>query len=80
MEVDRLGLQCGVQAMSVTYTTAHGNARSFNLLSKARDQTCILMDMSQVCNLLSHNGNSPEPTSDFKATLVKVKRKLVRGG
>ena len=30
-----------------------------NPLSKATDQTCILMDTSQVLNLLSHNGNSP---------------------
>ena len=34
--------------MSVTYTTAHGNARSLNILSEARDQTCILMDTSQI--------------------------------
>ena len=29
-----------------------------NPLSEARDQTCILMDISQVLNLLSHNGIS----------------------
>ena len=29
-----------------------------NPLSKARDQTCILMDTNWVLNLLSHNGNS----------------------
>ena len=29
-----------------------------NLLREARDRTCILMDTSQVHNLLSHNGNS----------------------
>ena len=29
-----------------------------NPLSKARHQTCILMDTSQIFNLLSHNGNS----------------------
>ena len=34
-----------------------GNARSFNLLSKAKDWTRIVMDTSQVPNLLSHNGN-----------------------
>jgi len=27
-----------------------------NPLSKVRDQTCILMDTSQVLNILSHNG------------------------
>ena len=30
----------------MTYTTAHGNTRSFNLLSGARDGTHILMDTS----------------------------------
>ena len=29
-----------------------------NPLGEARDQTCILMDTSQVLNPLSHNGNS----------------------
>ena len=30
----------------------------FNPLSEARDQTCILMDTSRVCNPLSQNRNS----------------------
>ena len=30
-----------------------------NPLSGARDWICLLMDTSQVCNLLSHNLNSP---------------------
>ena len=29
-----------------------------NLLKEARDRTCILMDTSQVHNLLNHSGNS----------------------
>ena len=33
-----------------------------NSLSKARDWTHILMETSQVLNLLSYNGNSLEPT------------------
>ena len=37
---------------------ACSNAGSFNLLNKARDWTCILMDTSQVLNWLSLNGNS----------------------
>ena len=32
--------------------------RILNLLSEARDQTCILMDTSWILNLLSHNSNS----------------------
>ena len=31
-----------------------------NPLSEARDQTCILMNTSRFCNLLSHNGNSQQ--------------------
>ena len=41
--------QSHIKAMSAAYTTAHGNAGSFDPLSKARDQTCILMDTSWVC-------------------------------
>ena len=50
--------QCRIQATSETYTAAHGNTWYFNPLSKARDQTCILMDTSRVLNLLSYSGNS----------------------
>ena len=35
-----------------------GNTKSFNLLSKARDRTLILMDTSQILNSLNHNRNS----------------------
>ena len=38
-----------------------------NPLSEARDQTCILMDMTQVLNLLSHNGN-PGPLNILSLT------------
>ena len=38
-----------VLAISLTYTTAHSYTRSFNPLSKARGQTCVLMDTSHVC-------------------------------
>ena len=31
-----------------------------NPLSEARDRTCISMDTSQACFLLSHSGNSPQ--------------------
>ena len=35
-----------IQAVSVTYSTALGNAGSFNPLSEARDRTHVLMDTS----------------------------------
>ena len=62
MEVPRLGVESELQLQayttatetqdlspSATYTTAHSNARSLTSLSKARDQTHILMDTSWVC-------------------------------
>ena len=44
----------------MTYATGGSNAGSFNPLRVARDGTYIFMDTSQVPNLLSCNGNSPE--------------------
>ena len=45
--------------MSVTYTThSSGQRRILNPLSDARDLIRILMDTSQIFNLLSHNRNS----------------------
>ena len=40
---------CQIWALSATYTTAHDSAGYFNPLIKARDQTCILTDASQIC-------------------------------
>ena len=37
-----------IQAWSATYTTAHWNTGSFNPLSKAGNQTCVVMDASQI--------------------------------
>ena len=55
MDVPRLGVelepqpqQLRIRAVSAAYTTAHSNAGSLNPLSETRDQTCILMDSSQV--------------------------------
>ena len=71
MEVPRLGVESELQPLA--YTTAkatwdpscifalhYSSQRCWilNPLSKAKDQTCIFMDTSQVCNLLSHSGNS----------------------
>ena len=67
MEVLRLGVKSELQ-LPATATwdpshicSLHCSLRQcwiLNLLSKAWDQTCILMDTSQVLNPLSHNGNS----------------------
>ena len=69
MEVLRLGLK--IRAAAAGLHHSQGNARSeprlhrilqqcwiLNPLSKARDQTCILMDTSLVFNLVRHNRNS----------------------
>ena len=71
MEVHRLGVELELQLPAYTTATAmpdlttsatcaaacgSGNAGSFNPVSEASDQTCILMDASQVFNPLSHNG------------------------
>ena len=71
MEGPRLGVEMELQllayttatklriwAMSETYTTAHGNTESFNPQREAGEWICILMDNSQILNLLSHKRNS----------------------
>ena len=73
MEVSRIGVELESEMQLPAYTTATAmlhpscicnlyhnlwQCQILNPLSKARDQTCILMDTSQVPNLLSHNGNS----------------------
>ena len=71
MEVPRLKVKLDLKLLAYTTATAtphpsrvcHPHHSSyqcwlFNLLSRARDWTCILMDTSQVRNLLSHNSNS----------------------
>ena len=52
--------QCGIRATSVTDATVHGagQRRILSPLIRARDWTCILMDTSQVCYPLIHDGNS----------------------
>ena len=71
MDVPRLGPESELQLPAYNTATAMPDLSSIcdlhhssqqhqilNPLSKARDQTHILMDTSQVCNHLSHNGNS----------------------
>ena len=74
MEVPRLGVESELQLPAYTGATAfrdlsrvcdlhHSSRRCWilNPLSKARGQTHILMDPSQVRLLLSHEGNSENP-------------------
>ena len=71
MEIPRLGFefelqlpayaiatQDGIQGMSATHTTPHGNTRSLIHWVRPGIWTHILMDANRVCNWLSHNGNS----------------------
>ena len=71
MEVPRLGVELELQLPAYTTATAlpdlscicdlHHSSwqhQILNPLRKARHQTYILMDTSQVHNLLSHNENS----------------------
>ena len=76
MEVPRLRVESEVQLPAYTTATAtrdlscisdlHHNSWQMwflNPLRKARDQTCVFVDTSQVCNPLSHNRNSLTPFS-----------------
>ena len=78
MEFPRLGVKLELQLPAYTTATAtwdpshvfdlhHSSWQRpiLNPLSEARDRTCILMDTSQILNLLSHNGNSSSPFSVF---------------
>ena len=58
-----------IQAVSATYTTAHGRARSFNSLSEVRDQTCILTGPSQV---LIHGAITGTPKRSTFKSVVKL--------
>ena len=82
MEVPRLGVESELQLRACIMATAtpdpsclHNPHRSLsqcqilNPLSKAGDQTCILMDTSQVLDLLIHNGDSCKVT--FKCICTK---------
>ena len=73
MEVPRLGVESELQVLAYATATATQDPRCIcnlrcslwqyqilNPLNKVRDRTHILMDISQVLNLLSHNGNSQD--------------------
>ena len=70
MEVPRLGVEPELQLPAYATATAKPHLshicdlhhslwqhQILNPLSEARDRICILMDISQVCNMLSYNGN-----------------------
>ena len=71
MEVPRLWVQSELQLLAYTTVTATTNLshicdlhhkllqrQILNPLSGARDRTCILVDLSQILNPLSHNGTA----------------------
>ena len=71
MEVPRLGVESELQLPAYTTVTAMRDpscvcdlhhcseqCQILNPLSETRDLTHVLLDTSQVLNLLSHNGNS----------------------
>ena len=81
MEVPRLGVQAELQLpacataivtqdLSCTCDLCHSSQQCWilNPVSKARDQTRILMDTSRVLNQLSHNRNNMSPV--FSLTLL----------
>ena len=63
----RLGVRLKLQLLAYATATAVPDlnhicdlceSRIFNPLNEARDQTCILMDTSQIFNQLSHSGSA----------------------
>ena len=52
--------QRGIQATSVTYTAAHGNARSLTHWARPGMEPTSSWTRRQVLNPLSHNRNSPD--------------------
>ena len=84
MEVPKLGAELELQLPAYTTATTmpyprciynlHHNSwqrQALNPLSEARDGTHILMDTSQVCNLLSHSENSIESFFLHKVNLER---------
>ena len=80
MEVPKLGVESDLHLLAYTTATAtqdpnhfcnlyHGSQqhRILNLLSKARNQTQVLVYISQVLNPLSHSRNSPNPVFQHAA-------------
>ena len=78
MDVPRLGVELELQLLAYATATATLDLSTIcnlnyswwqpqilNPLNKARDQTHILIDTSQVCNLLNHNRNELLPSYVF---------------
>ena len=85
MEIPRLGVKLELQLLAYTIATAMWDlgricnlycnswqCRILHPLSEARDRIHILMDASQACNFLSHNGNS-YLCLFFPASYLKIK-------
>ena len=63
MEVSKLGVYTAATATQgpcLVYNLHHSSQQShiLNSLSRARDQTCHLMDTSRTLNAVSHNENT----------------------
>ena len=84
MEIPRLGVQLELQLPAYLTATAmpdpswvcdlhHSSRQRQSPPSKARDPTHILIDTSQVLNLLIYNGNSEVFILDAKTVICKRK-------
>ena len=89
MEDPKLGAE--LELLLLVYTTAtatwdlshicnlyHSSQQHWilNLLSKARDRTCILMDTCQVHHLVSHHGNSQNRFNGGKNSQSSIQARL----
>ena len=84
MEVPGLGVECLSTATldpSCIWDLHHTfqQCQILNPLIKARDQTSILMDTSQVLNLLNHNRNSLIPILTMKKLRHRIDRTFAQG-
>ena len=86
IEVPRLGGRTGGEAASLSHSNAGSHdlhhssvqCRILNPLSKARDQTRILMDTSQALNSLSHNRNSQKIIKEIILCIKYLCQQLIK--